>query len=157
MDVLLSRGRILVALCAAGLVAGSFVACSSSDGGGASPDDAGTEDEATDAFASFDGRSNCGHPGDKGNSLGVGQFCIVIADCFDNAQAKLCTTFGDPDNYFCTFRCNKDDPPGTCGEQASCQCDSQGSACGCFPDRCGDTDSGADATTDASGDAADAD
>lgn len=122
------------------------VACSSettsqpgSDAGGGS-----------DAFV-WDAKSNCGRPGDKGNSLGVGQFCVNISDCETNSKARLCTTFGDPENYFCTFRCSPDaDPPNVCGESARCACNDKGSACGCFPTRCDGppSDSGSDAAPD---------
>jgi len=44
----------------------------------------------------------------------------------------LCTTIGDPNNYFCTFRCKVD---ADCGEDANCQCAAGG--CGCFPNACG--------------------
>lgn len=81
----------------------------------------------------FTFRSNCGQPGEGGNSLGVGQFCQKSSDCRMNAKATLCTTIADPDNYFCTFPCSKNGPPDQCGENARCAC--QGS-CGCFPTRC---------------------
>ena len=80
----------------------------------------------------FTAKSNCGHPGDKGNSLGVGKFCQRLLDCSDNVKAFLCTTIADPDNYFCTFRCKID---ADCGEDANCQCAAGG--CGCFPNACG--------------------
>lgn len=84
--------------------------------------------------------SACGHPGDKGNSLGVGQFCENLSDCADNTRAKLCTTLGDPDNFFCTFACKKDGPVDQCGESARCACSSGG--CGCFPTRCDEPSDG---------------
>jgi hypothetical protein len=80
----------------------------------------------------FTAKSDCGHPGDKGNSLGVGKFCQKLLDCSDNVKAFLCTTIGDPNNYFCTFRCKVD---ADCGEDANCQCAAGG--CGCFPNACG--------------------
>jgi hypothetical protein len=113
-------------------------------------------DASDDAAQAFDAKSNCGFPGDKGNSLGVGQFCQRIADCSGNTKATLCTTFGDPENFFCTFRCSVNDPPGVCGENARCACGGASSACGCFPTRCDDpSDGGADAS-DAATDSADA-
>jgi hypothetical protein len=74
----------------------------------------------------------------------VGQFCVRISDCSSNSKATLCTTFGDPENFFCTFRCKSTDPEGVCGENARCACDPKGSACGCYPTRCDDTDAGRD-------------
>lgn len=77
--------------------------------------------------------SACGHPGDVGNSLGVGKYCTKLSDCASNPKATLCTILGSSDNFFCTFSCSG--PTSTeCGENASCQC--QGGQCGCFPDAC---------------------
>src|SRR5687767_1409735 len=77
--------------------------------------------------------SDCGRPGDVGNSLGVGMFCTSLGDCSDNKRAKLCTKIADPDNFFCTMRCEQGGPPDQCGEDAICAC--QG-ACGCVPLAC---------------------
>ncbi len=86
--------------------------------------------------------SRCGHPGDTGNSLGVGQFCTNQGpDCTANSKAKLCSalvngqTPSASDSYFCSFTCQMSDPPGTCGENAACLCNSSGS-CACIPQRC---------------------
>src|SRR5262245_23108892 len=84
----------------------------------------------------FTAHSDCGHSGDKGNSLGVGKFCKYISDCADNTEANLCTQLGDPDNYFCTMGCDKMGPANQCGENARCACDSAGRGCGCFPTAC---------------------
>lgn len=84
----------------------------------------------------FPYHSDCGHPGDTGNSLGVGQFCIHESDCENNTKANLCTQLGDPDNFFCTFPCSAKGPADQCGENAYCACDSQGRGCGCYPSRC---------------------
>lgn len=84
-------------------------------------------------------KSNCGKPGDVGNSLGVGKFCEKLTDCSDNPKATLCAKLGDPDNYFCTFVCNGGDAGADeCGENARCACDpgSMGRGCGCFPIAC---------------------
>jgi hypothetical protein len=79
--------------------------------------------------------SICGHPGDVGNSLGVGKYCTKLTDCSSNVKATLCTTLGSDDSFFCTFACSgNSDLGGECGEAASCQC--QGGQCGCFPDSC---------------------
>ena len=77
--------------------------------------------------------SNCGQPGDPGNSIGVGKFCMAISDCNNNGKATLCARLGDPNNYFCTFMC---DPakPADCGDGATCSC--QGGQCGCTPNHC---------------------
>jgi hypothetical protein len=77
--------------------------------------------------------SNCGHPGDQGNALGVGKFCMGPSDCVMNTMATLCTSIANPDNFFCTFSCMKNGPADQCGAGASCQCEG---ACGCFPDAC---------------------
>lgn len=78
--------------------------------------------------------SNCGKSGDKGNSLGVGKFCLKLADCTDNTAAFLCTQIADKDNYFCTMACRRDGGVEQCGENATCQC--SGGGCGCYPDAC---------------------
>lgn len=80
----------------------------------------------------FTAKSNCGHPGDKGNLLGVGKFRQKLLDCSDNVKAFLCTTIADSSNDFCTFRCKVD---ADCGADAKCQCAAGG--CGCFPNACG--------------------
>jgi hypothetical protein len=91
-----------------------------------------------------DFKSDCGHPGDTGNSLGVGKFCIESSDCAENTQATLCTTLGDATNFFCTFACSRTGAPDQCGENAICQC--SGGGCGCFPNAC--LDAPPDAGTD---------
>jgi hypothetical protein len=78
--------------------------------------------------------SDCGKPCDRGNSLGVGMFCMHLEDCTDNKKATFCTKLFDAKNYFCTFRCDAAGPAGQCGEGASCQC--QDGSCGCYPDSC---------------------
>lgn len=114
----------------------------------------GCGDESTpatsgsDAGADAEFVSNCGHPGDVGNSLGVGKFCLSLSDCSENVQAFLCTQIANPDNYFCTFACKADGGVDQCGEAASCQC--SGNQCGCFPDACNhsSSDAGADGAAD---------
>ena len=79
--------------------------------------------------------SNCGHPGDVGNSFGVGKFCEHQSDCAGTSHPTLCTQLGDPNNYFCTIMCSGPDAGASeCGEAASCAC--SGGQCGCFPDAC---------------------
>jgi hypothetical protein len=83
-------------------------------------------------FAGF--MSDCGKPGDVGNSIGIGKFCIKQSDC---NPGTVCTQLGDPNNYFCTKSCTAGDAGvETCGENAHCACDPQGRGCGCFPDAC---------------------
>jgi hypothetical protein len=89
-----------------------------------------------DAFFSL-----CGHPGDKGNEYGVGQFCQTLDDCGSNSMATICSNLGndpsDPsqNSFFCTFECTQTSPAGFCGSGAACQCASAG--CGCAPITCG--------------------
>jgi hypothetical protein len=83
--------------------------------------------------------SICGHPGDTGNSLGVGKYCVSpITDCANNAMATICTTLGSDNTFFCTFPCTASDMGNPCGENAACVCGSGSSqsGCACFPDRC---------------------
>lgn len=152
MDDVLKVARVAAVAAVLSLV--SLIACSSSQSAGPTTD-AGGADVTEDAF---NPQSSCGHPGDMGNSLGVGKFCqYTIADCGMNTRARLCTTLdpkGDA-NYFCTFPCNPmTDPVDVCGERARCACDSTGGACGCFPIACdgppmdGGKDSAADAVID---------
>lgn len=85
--------------------------------------------------------SNCGRPGDKGNSLGVGSFCHSFTDCAANSKAKLCASItngimpSSKDIYFCTMTC---DPmlgdAQQCAEDSYCLCGS--GACGCVPNKC---------------------
>lgn len=91
--------------------------------------------------------SRCGHFGDTGNSLGVGQFCTNNGpDCSGNSKAKSCSAIANGqtpsanDSYFCTMFCSSTDPPGTCGENARCVCNAQG--CICINVRCITTDAG---------------
>src|SRR6185369_609866 len=90
--------------------------------------------------------SQCGHPGDTGNSLGVGKFCMTIAECTDgNIKTNICSNLGngaDPspdDTYFCTiYPCHLDGGMAECGENATCVCGTGGGAsgCACTPNRC---------------------
>lgn len=79
-------------------------------------------------------QSDCGHPGDVGNSLGVGKFCMTIADCASNSKATVCTTLGSDTDFFCTMVCSSTGPADQCGENARCACDN--GQCGCFPTAC---------------------
>jgi hypothetical protein len=85
--------------------------------------------------------SVCGHPGDPGNSLGVGKYCMKISDCSANTKATLCSTLGSDNAFFCTIPCTapvNDMGSTECGENAICQCGSGSaqSGCGCFPTSC---------------------
>ena len=90
--------------------------------------------------------SQCGRPGDKGNSLGVGKFCTEIADCQGaGMKTNICSSLGNgpspspDDTYFCTiFPCKLDGGTGHCGENATCTCGSGGggSGCACTPNSC---------------------
>src|SRR3954469_8515102 len=86
--------------------------------------------------------SRCGQPGEVGNSLGVGKFCTNQGpDCGGNGKATLCSalfngqTPSADDTYFCSFQCSATDPPDTCGENATCLCNSS-NQCACIPTRC---------------------
>ncbi len=82
-------------------------------------------------------KSDCGFPGDVGNSLGVGKFCTAqtfVADCGKNTKANLCANLGSDTDFFCTFTCSSTGSANQCGENAECAC--QGGQCGCFPLAC---------------------
>lgn len=124
--------RILLAFSAASLL--TFAAC----GGGSksTADMKSTADlKAGPDMAIF--QSDCGKPGDVGNALGVGKFCMAISDCSDTEKAHLCSILGNDETthtYFCTTSCTQDGPSDQCGDGATCQC--QGNQCGCTPNSC---------------------
>ncbi|MSP62699.1 MAG: hypothetical protein EXR72_20695 [Myxococcales bacterium] len=78
--------------------------------------------------------SLCGHPGDVGNSIGVGKYCEEFSDCNGNDKAIFCVRIYDPRRLFCSLACEADGGAGVCGDHASCQCNATG--CGCSPDHC---------------------
>lgn len=82
--------------------------------------------------------SCCGFPGDRGNELGVGQFCTRDEHCSGNAEAKVCSSFenGQTDHvsFFCTIACDPDAQENICGTGARCNCEEVG--CGCVPIAC---------------------
>ena len=90
--------------------------------------------------------SQCGHPGDNGNSIGVGKFCMSISDCTGaGMKTNICSSLGngvnpDPgDTYFCTvYPCHLDGGTMECGENATCTCGSGGgmTGCACTPNSC---------------------
>ena len=102
----------------------------------------GTSDGGANDLSASSGKdlvgatSQCGHPGDKGNSIGVGKFCSHVSDCTGNTKANLCAQLGDPNQFFCTFACSATGPANQCGENATCACDPMGRGCGCFPLAC---------------------
>jgi hypothetical protein len=138
------------------------VACSGSSG--TSGTDGGTEaatkkdsggktDAGTDSAGPF---SVCGHPGDKGNSKGVGQYCTTSTEC--PATAPICSNLEnsmmpkDKQTFFCVLPgCNACSPPGFCGDNATCACEALG--CGCTPNTCSAVipDGGAGVCMDAAG------
>jgi hypothetical protein len=85
--------------------------------------------------------SACGHPGDKGNSKHVGQFCMTLGDCPSGTTCSVLANSTLPPNeqtYYCTIQCDKS-AQGTpdvsvCGENSICLCASLG--CGCAPIAC---------------------
>jgi hypothetical protein len=85
--------------------------------------------------------SSCGHPGDKGNSKGIGQFCMDSNDC---PSGLLCSSLFHPGTFFCTVAttCSPPVDTSTCGENTVCQCDPTLGACGCTPTACAATPQG---------------
>src|ERR1700749_1004971 len=66
--------------------------------------------------------SLCGHPGDPGNSLGVGKYCTSLSDCSTNSKATLCSILGSDNTFFCTFACSGSADLSTeGGENPTCQ------------------------------------
>ncbi|HEX6836140.1 MAG TPA: hypothetical protein VF334_06180, partial [Polyangia bacterium] len=93
--------------------------------------------------------SACGHPGDTGNSIGVGKFCKSLADCSGpGLKTNICSALGNgstpspSDTYFCTvYPCHPVDggvDTAECGENADCVCGGSmgGSGCACTPASC---------------------
>ncbi len=83
----------------------------------------------------------CGAPCDKGNDLGVGEYCTSDGgQCDDNASATTCSALLNGQliitSYVCTLVC---DETTDCGEGASCRCpvfENGGQICGCILDSC---------------------
>lgn len=109
-----------------GLVGALFVASC----GGAK--DASPRPDATDVDAYF---SDCGHPGDLGNEMGVGKFCASLSDCSSSPSAPLCSSLGDNNTHFCTHTCTATSPATACGTGAQCTCNAS-NQCGCTPSVC---------------------
>jgi len=131
-----------LAVAAAATAVALGIGCSSSSNNSS---DGGSSDAGS--CAPID--SACGQPCDKGNALGVGQYCSQLQDCFGTPQAHLCSSLGSSSTHFCTFRCSVPEGgsgdagagdaglpfPTDCGEGASCVCDNSGN-CGCTPVTC---------------------
>ena len=122
-------------------------ACGSSSNGN-NDGSAGTGDLSAASHVDMALLSRCGHPGDVGNSLGVGKFCTNQGpDCTGNGMATSCSalfngqTPSSDDTYFCSFIC---DPTtaNVCGENATCLCNSS-NECACIPTACVPPDGGA--------------
>jgi hypothetical protein len=97
------------------------------------PTDSGKPSDAGEPF------SACGHPGDKGNSIGVGQYCTESTQC--PGTAPICSDIENSDadptlnTFFCVIPCTGCEAPGFCGSGAECACLSAG-MCGCLPTTC---------------------
>jgi len=88
-------------------------------------------DASVDAY-----ESECGHPGDEGNELGVGKFCPNgTSDCSTTQNAPICSDIGSDLTHFCTKICQMGST-GTCGTGAECVCQGGTSQCGCTPSSC---------------------
>jgi hypothetical protein len=110
-------------------------------GGGGSP--AASPDLAMSTSGGggdMDVYSLCGHPGDPGNSLGVGKYCMDSSSCMGKMAAVCSTLMPIPQGpiYFCTFPCSPTSPTPQCAEGATCTCLSANNPneCGCVPDVC---------------------
>lgn len=119
--------------------------CGSSSGG-----DMSTQDLSMSAGADMALFSACGHPGDKGNSKGIGQYCNTAANvsCPTGMMLTCSDILNSPgsnmNTFFCTTPCSMS-MSGTadaaeCGENSLCQCKTIG--CGCTPAACGTVNKG---------------
>ena len=89
-----------------------------------------------DAASSVDAfQSTCGHPGDTGNELGIGHFCIDFNDCSALPDAPLCSVIGDSTTHFCTRTCQGAGSNAQCGTNTTCTCNAS-NQCGCTPNAC---------------------
>jgi hypothetical protein len=84
--------------------------------------------------ATGDMLSLCGHLGDTGNNLGVGQYCQSSGDC-TGSTAHFCTAGFSPTSFCTILNCLPDGGSPSCGDNgAMCRC--QGATCACVPGRC---------------------
>ncbi|MCU1277269.1 MAG: hypothetical protein JWM53_815 [bacterium] len=106
--------------------------------GGGTPTPA--PDLATPAGADLSVYSLCGHPGDAGNSKGVGKYCMDSTMCMGQSASVCSTLMPIPQGpiYFCTLPCDPNAATSTCAEGATCTCLSANNPnlCGCVPDTC---------------------
>jgi hypothetical protein len=116
-------------------------ACGSSSNNGKDGGGGGADLSASSAGRDMALLSACGHPGDVGNSLGVGRFCTNQGpDCTGNGMATSCSalfngqTASAMDTYFCSFQCAAAGST-ECGENATCLCNAS-SICACIPTTC---------------------
>ncbi|MDP3768185.1 MAG: hypothetical protein Q8S13_09230 [Dehalococcoidia bacterium] len=86
--------------------------------------------------------SKCGHPGDEGDSGGIGRYCGPNATkpC---AGSSWCSTGSNAaalrDRYFCTNQCSRDGGKtldSACGNNSSCWCPQGNLDCWCLPIYC---------------------
>jgi hypothetical protein len=111
----------------------------------------GTDGAATgvDGGADPTPAESCTHPGDKGNAIGVGEYCTPVGgECKAFDGAPFCLASAGQTQWFCSrVGCTKDDQ---CGMGAFCLFNPAGSAC--VPYRCvsdaGASHGPADAGTD---------
>lgn len=84
--------------------------------------------------------SLCGHPGDTGNSKGIGRYCMDSSMCSGQAASVCSTVMPIPQGpvYFCTLPCDPRATTSSCAEGATCTCldANNPSLCGCVPDPC---------------------
>ena len=117
---------------------GSVDSAGGGDGGGGTIDSGpGTPDSNTTS-ADGSGTSICGNPGDPGNDMGVGKYCLnaTSGECASQ-PASICANIGDADAHFCTKICNDAMPDeDQCGADATCICQGSGGLCGCTPNSC---------------------
>ena len=119
------RGGVVAALSALLLLG---VACSSNGGGATNGDGAGGSGGADPTP-----EASCVRPGDKGNDVGVGEYCSPFGrQCLAFPGAPLCLADVGQDQWMCTrISC---DATTDCGEGAGCLIEKDGSAC--VPCRC---------------------
>jgi hypothetical protein len=126
--------------------------CDGDDESGGNGGSGGTQDSGAYSDVAYDMVGwvpECGVPGDLGNELGIGQFCLKSTEC--KATAPFCTAAFLKQFHYCTALCDPaKDVVAQCGQDTICSCG--GGGCGCTPivceDAVADDDGGADASTD---------
>src|SRR4051812_2031467 len=101
---------------------------------GTSADGGGRHDMSAARDLAGPPTSCCGAPGNPGNELGVGRFCMDSVDC-QSVNANICASTFAPTLTFCTMACSMNGPAKQCGSGATCQCGAQGQ-CACIPGEC---------------------